>query len=400
MAISTNADLAAIEAQIAERNRAAFNGSVTFKAVLAQHKNIDGHDAVFERTLAEPGDGYDEQALPMFVVRFADGTRLHVSEEELSTLNPAVEAAIAGACDYFSAARQLGYDGPHDLRNEAPLEIKDLFALALRKLSATRREVQGRAPVRASLDWVMQRISTLEVATFHEPVALNDGRVGTGMVASSKEGKPVFAVEMAGTDGRRLVDLTDLAADQTAPVEQCLAACMYVDGVAKRHGHGDWTRMLMQSDGADNRAMVDQLAVWPNNRTDAGVWLAHGNPHATNSGHGPAPSRGTGVAEANTPELLANIPLKSAFMAVFTLLCERDYPEILRRGGYDDRDRDDLCMDFDNAIGETLQQLDVAEPEGDSLDWKGTLHEWIEETYPHLGEAFEIDDEEPEGMSP
>lgn len=94
--------------------------------------------------------------------------------------------------------------------------------------------------------------------------------------------------------------------------------------------------------------------------------------------------------EATAHALPSNLPLQTAFLAVFESLCERDYPALLQPGGYSDCE--DLAADYDNAIGCTLDMLDIAEPEGDSLDWKGVLHDWIEERYPHLGEAFEVDD--------
>lgn len=55
-------------------------------------------------------------------------------------------------------------------------------------------------------------------------------------------------------------------------------------------------------------------------------------------------------------------------------------------------DAEAMRADLSNAISETLSTLGIDEPEeeGGSLEWLATLHDWIEEAYPDIGECLAL----------
>lgn len=397
----------ALDNRIQALSDAASNETVTFRANLSTHKHLDGQQAIFLQAVRLPSDGnggYDEEALPFFQVRFSDGRTMDIAEEELVTQSPAVEACVAGVCHEFAVARQLGYAGPGDLETCAPPEVKQAY-LDATEASPT---VRGRYYEHLSDDcrWVLQRLERLREAAHGHYLTLQDGTTGEvlGMLIKGDDASKLY-MRIRVTEGPRVreVDATldQLPADMPADVERYVAGEFYADALAKRHGFSGVFDFAERGRISAYRALVDQLAVSPETRLDAAVWFVHGNPHASIQSHWkPGPERQPSGDTAGG-KLPAQLPLKAAFLAAFELLCERDYPAILQPNGYSDRD--DLCTDYDNAIGSTLAMLEIDEPEGDDLDWKGVLHDWIEDKWVHIGEAFEAsdeDEEEPEGMRP
>lgn len=75
----------------------------------------------------EHGEHMDEECLPYYRVRFADGVELLADDAELFSLNPNLGELIAAVSGAFAVARDMGYAGPWELAAKGTPEEQERF---------------------------------------------------------------------------------------------------------------------------------------------------------------------------------------------------------------------------------------------------------------------------------
>jgi len=78
---------------------------VTFRTPYEQHRNRDGQKCIIVRTITEPDDEHDAEALPMHVVCFEDGTEIEALPEEVA------DPGVCPACGISKQPNTKGCDG-------------------------------------------------------------------------------------------------------------------------------------------------------------------------------------------------------------------------------------------------------------------------------------------------
>lgn len=93
-------------------------------------------------------------------------------------------------------------------------------------------------------------------------------------------------------------------------------------------------------------------------------------------------------------ELPETVQFKRAFLGTFAAVVEHGWSRLqdpMELYEVHQQDAEEMRTDLSSAIYETLETLGIAEPEeeGGSLEWLATLHEWIEDEWPAIGEYIE-----------
>ena len=93
-------------------------------------------------TVVEASENYDEESLPVYLVELADGTRVEVLEEELSSDDSAVfQRLIEGVSMTFGLARVLGdWAGPTHLMEGADEPTRLCFLQLINSSYAVKAE--------------------------------------------------------------------------------------------------------------------------------------------------------------------------------------------------------------------------------------------------------------------
>jgi 3-deoxy-D-arabino-heptulosonate 7-phosphate (DAHP) synthase class II len=90
----------------------------------------------------EPSEIFDEEALPVYIVKTAAGEILDVFEEELQCEDTeGLAKLIEGVSMTYGLARQLGSVGPSDLMKYASLAVQTRFLALLASDRATKLAV-------------------------------------------------------------------------------------------------------------------------------------------------------------------------------------------------------------------------------------------------------------------
>ena len=100
----------------------------------------EGQQVAIAALLIEPGvkhgdDWFDEEALPYFVGRFADGVKLVCGFEEVFTHNERLLELASAVNAGFNISRRMDYISPHDLAENGTDEEKMQFATEVQTLN-------------------------------------------------------------------------------------------------------------------------------------------------------------------------------------------------------------------------------------------------------------------------
>jgi hypothetical protein len=87
-----------------------------------------------------------------------------------------------------------------------------------------------------------------------------------------------------------------------------------------------------------------------------------------------------------SPAFPETLPFRNTFLRVFRYVMDNDYAELHDPA---EMDRDALREQLDHAISTTLDALGIDAPAGDSLEWLGTLHDYVNDAHPDIAEALD-----------
>ncbi|MBK6616540.1 hypothetical protein [Ottowia sp.] len=97
----------------------------------AKFHDHTGQECTIVAAILEPGQDYDEESLPYYRVRFADGVELEADDAELFGKTPEFFGVLTAVSGAFAVARGMDFVGPTHLEQEATEVTKVLFENAV-----------------------------------------------------------------------------------------------------------------------------------------------------------------------------------------------------------------------------------------------------------------------------